>query len=225
MANTNEARRNGEKEKHKADEKGISEVEQIYEGTQKMERLSHLFQSKNPQADSMKLLEAIKGKNFGLVNTIFNENRNLGVDVSDDVGKTALHYLCNFGQTTEIQLCLSRHPDINKTDKLGWTPLHYAAMKGYTEVVQLLVDNGANVNKPDNQEGRTPLHLAITRDHQDTAELLVSCGADPKIANQDGKTAAELSRNEYMKDRLEQASSKKQKELRLVSMNTFLFRL
>ncbi|XP_045198162.2 uncharacterized protein LOC123552514 [Mercenaria mercenaria] len=183
------------------------------------------FQSEGPKVDSMKLLEATKAKNFDLVSAILQESPKLLIDTTDEVGKTTLHYLCNLGNTSEITLCLQRKPDVNKADKIGWTPLHYASMKGNTDVVQLLVDYGADANKPDLQKGRTPLHLAVSRNHQDIVETLVHCGADPNAADQDGKTAADICRNEYMRDKLKTAALNKKNELGELTVETMDIRM
>ncbi len=44
------------------------------------------------------------------------------------------------------------------------------------------------------KKGQTPLHIAAQRDMADTTLLLVNMGADPALKNSEGKTAADIAR-------------------------------
>ncbi|KAL4233037.1 hypothetical protein ACF0H5_007723 [Mactra antiquata] len=161
---------------------------------------------------SEKLLKATKNKEYGYTETLLSESHKILIDTTDDVGKTTLHYLCNAGRKTEIQLCLKWKPNVNKVDKIGWTPLHYAAMKGHEDIIHILVKYGADPNKRDHEKGRTALHLAVSRNHQNIVEQLIQLGADPNVTDQDGKTATDISKNEFMKDKIVTLAKKKAEE-------------
>jgi hypothetical protein len=45
------------------------------------------------------------------------------------------------------------------------------------------------------KRGQTPLHVAAQKGMADTTRLLVNMGADPTLTNADGKTAAEIARD------------------------------
>jgi hypothetical protein len=64
-----------------------------------------------------------------------------------------------------------------------------AANRGYIELLQALIDAGCKLNLQD-AGGRTALMYADL-ERPDIAELLLKNGADPKIRNQEGRTAAE----------------------------------
>ena len=75
-------------------------------------------------------------------------------------------------------------------------PLHKAAAEGQMDIVKALVERGADVNVRTRDTEDTPLHLAIQQGRRGIAEYLVQKGARIDIAGKDGKTAAQLAKDQ-----------------------------
>ncbi|XP_039619512.1 ankyrin repeat domain-containing protein 27 isoform X2 [Polypterus senegalus] len=85
----------------------------------------------------------------------------------DNRGYTPLHIASVYGQSSLVDLLVSKGADINATDYHALTPLHLSCQKGYQSVTLLLLHYNANTNMQDNN-GNTPLHLACTYGHEDS---------------------------------------------------------
>uniref|UniRef100_A0A8C4THF0 Ankyrin repeat domain 27 n=1 Tax=Erpetoichthys calabaricus TaxID=27687 RepID=A0A8C4THF0_ERPCA len=108
----------------------------------------------------------------------------------DNKGYTPLHIASVYGQSSLVDLLVSKGADINATDYHALTPLHLSCQKGYQSVTLLLLHYNADTNMQDNN-GNTPLHLACTYGHEDCVKALVyynvfSCRLD--IQNDKGDT-------------------------------------
>lgn len=81
------------------------------------------------------------------------------------------------------------------SESSGINLLHWAALTNRPEVIPVLVEAGASVNATD-EFHYTPLMYAATIDFGDTQVLkaLLKAGADPKIRNDQGRTALEQAR-------------------------------
>ena len=66
------------------------------------------------------------------------------INVTDDYGRTLLHYAAAAGQVAAVELLLEKRADINVTDEYGCTPLHWAAREGQVAAVELLLEKGAD---------------------------------------------------------------------------------
>ena len=78
------------------------------------------------------------------------------VDVSDGVGRTALHHASMLNQTDVIKHLLDEGANMNIQDRYKDTPLHYTARLNRTEAARILIENGADVNLI-NEGYKTPL--------------------------------------------------------------------
>jgi ankyrin repeat protein len=86
--------------------------------------------------------------------------------------------------------------DINFLNpETGTSPLMLAAALGYHNICDILIDSGAEINVCDHT-GNTPLHLAAQGygEQIPTIKTLLQRGADANATNEDGFTAAMLSK-------------------------------
>jgi hypothetical protein len=101
----------------------------------------------------------------------FTANNNMSYNVTDNTGKSVLHYIIGIDDITkkeDIRLYLTKYfiengasvdtPDINNV-----TPLHLACKNQYSKIVEFLIKNGAVTDYP-NSELMTPLHYAVQGD-------------------------------------------------------------
>ncbi|MGH0147398.1 UNVERIFIED_CONTAM: hypothetical protein FKN15_059806 [Acipenser sinensis] len=108
----------------------------------------------------------------------------------DDRGYTPLHVAAICGQSSLIDLLVSKGAVVNATDYHALTPLHLSCQKGFQSGTLLLLHYKASTNVQD-INGSTPLHLACMYGHEDCVKALVyydahSCRLD--IQNDKGDT-------------------------------------
>mmetsp|Transcript_64312 Transcript_64312/g.171531 ORF Transcript_64312/g.171531 Transcript_64312/m.171531 type:complete len:170 (-) Transcript_64312:239-748(-) len=82
-----------------------------------------------------------------------------------------------------------------QTDEEGLTPLHHAVDAENTAAVDALLEVGASVDARDGMQS-TPLHYAAMLGATAVAQRLLKAGADPKLLDEDGKSAAAIARGE-----------------------------
>jgi ankyrin repeat protein len=74
-------------------------------------------------------------------------------------------------------------------------PLHSAASARNLEAVRLLLEHGApSIVNARQQRGWVPIHAAAQNGDRPMVELLLQHGADPKLANDEGKTPSMVAR-------------------------------
>jgi ankyrin repeat protein len=122
----------------------------------------------------------------------------LGADVNQATHNnlTPLYVAAQFGRLAVVQ-CLIEElgADVNQANQEGDTPLYIAAYKGHLAVVQCLVKEfGADVNQATNAGG-TPLIIASYNKHTEVVVWLIKHGANTQASDQDGDTAADVSRS------------------------------
>ena len=91
---------------------------------------------------------------------------------------------------------LSQGCELDIRSASGGTPLHCAALNGRAKVAKQLLLLGANPNAVDHR-GCTPLIIAAYSETPEVAEvvkLLLGWGAMPQMADDSGRTAAEVLR-------------------------------
>ena len=110
-------------------------------------------------------------------------------------GFTALHFACFFGQPEAARLLIESGAAVDAVaaNPTQVMPLHSAASSRNLEAARLLLERGAPVNARQ-QAGWVPIHAAGQNGDRPMVELLLKHGADPKLANDQGKTSAMVAR-------------------------------
>src|SRR6202011_5946708 len=110
-------------------------------------------------------------------------------------GFTALHFACFFGQPEAARLLIESGAavDAMAANPTQVMPLHSAASSRNLEAARLLLERGAPVDARQ-QAGWVPIHAAAQNGDRPMVELLLKHHADPKLANDEGKTSAMVAR-------------------------------
>jgi ankyrin repeat protein len=126
-------------------------------------------------------------------------------DVTDDYGRTPLHYLCGplhpqaSSNTTAaddrraacFKLLRDAGANLEATNSSSWTPLHCAVSIGSVGLVSLLVQSGVNVDAA-TTGGTTALHFAVRMGPNNCLEVLLAAGASLNLREGHGLTAFSL---------------------------------
>jgi ankyrin repeat protein len=110
-------------------------------------------------------------------------------------GFTALHLACFFAQPEAARLLIEAGAAVDAVaaNPTRVMPLHSAASARNLEAARFLLEHGAPVNARQ-QAGWVPIHAAAQNGDSPMVELLLKHRADPKLTNDDGKTAAMVAR-------------------------------
>jgi len=138
---------------------------------------------------------------FGLKEAVklLLEHPDIGVNICDDIGITALMCGSINGYTEIVEMLLNHGADVNLQDtRQRFSALMCAAEKGHEKIVKMLLNHGANVNVQANK-GQTALILAeyfghlgngqIKDGHMKVINHLLKHGADVNIKDADGDSA------------------------------------
>lgn len=116
--------------------------------------------------------------------------RLLFLNITDEQGKTALHWAAIGGHKSTMSFLLEQGAEVKAKDrsrtKSGSTALHFAAQLGHQAVVQLLLDNGARVDAKCKRLQQTALYLAARGNREAVVRLLLENGANPNARSSDG---------------------------------------
>ena len=117
------------------------------------------------------------------------------IDSRSKDGFTALHFACFFGQPEAARLLIESGAAVDAVaaNPSQVMPLHSAASARNLEAARLLLEHGAPVNVHQ-QGGWVPIHAAAQNGDRPMVELLLKYRADPKLANDQGKTSAMVAR-------------------------------
>lgn len=113
-----------------------------------------------------------------------------GADPTD-----ALAPAVTFGYPEIVKALIAAGASAKGTESSGINLLHWAVITNHPEVIPALGEAGVPVNATDNF-GYTPLMYAATIDFGNAGSVaaLLKAGADPKIRNDEGRTAIEQAR-------------------------------
>ena len=128
------------------------------------------------------------------VETLLREDPALARGFSPD-GFSALALALFFGHIEIARLLVEGGAEVDapSTNAIRVSPLHSAVAGGKPELVDLLLSHGAAPDPVEFLEA-TPLHSAAASGNVEMVESLLKAGADRGRRTKDGKTAAELAR-------------------------------
>jgi ankyrin repeat protein len=105
-------------------------------------------------------------------------------------GYTALSIAVLKARQPMVDLLLANGADPNLADVHGWTPLQRAVDARRADLVSQLLAHAATDVDHRNDTGATALHLAASSGQSETVRELLQHGADPRLRDEQGKTAA-----------------------------------
>jgi ankyrin repeat protein len=150
--------------------------------------------------DELSVFDAAAFGRVERLRTLLREDPSRARAFSED-GFTPLH-LAVFAQQEEAARALIEHgadTDVRSTGEIARVPpLGTAAFVGSVAMARLLLDAGADVNGQ-GEGGFTALHSAALHGNEELARLLLERGADPTVVSGDGRTPAELARDERVR--------------------------
>jgi ankyrin repeat protein len=98
-----------------------------------------------------------------------------------------------FGHPETVRLLLARGADVTQVARnpMRIQALHAAVAGRSREAVELVVDAGAPINAQQ-QKGWTALHEVVRQENTELTQYFLAHGADPKLQNDEGKSAIGL---------------------------------
>ncbi len=114
-------------------------------------------------------------------------------EILDRAHRTELHHAALEGDVVKIRQLLADGANPNAQDSNGFTPLHFAAQESHTDAIEVLIFCGADPELP-NKFGNSSLWTAVFNSRGDGTSIkaLLKAGADPRHANNSGKTPLDL---------------------------------
>ena len=155
---------------------------------------------------------------FGLQHSGFSTGREVDqvlvqrdINAVDHKGRTALHLLCSYPQSTlyttqAASALFKKKINIIQKDNSGFTALHYACLNNHLDIVDMLIAQHANletytgedvfrVEKMDDDEvviRQTALHISASQGHWQCSSSLVNAGAQVNVLDGDGNSPLAL---------------------------------
>ncbi|GAX83990.1 hypothetical protein CEUSTIGMA_g11415.t1 [Chlamydomonas eustigma] len=124
----------------------------------------------DPHAELVQLL--LDGARYGDDEDVESAIRqHVGVDSTDEAGRTALHMACANGHESVACYLINAGADVDIKNKEGNTPLHWACLNGHKSIVKTLLEKQAIISVLNNA-GKTPVDEALTRDDKELMEII-----------------------------------------------------
>ena len=182
-------------------------------------KAAHIILKKNPQTINMRLQDgmlplhtAVKGGSTDCIKLLLSIDLP-SIDTQDYKGDTALHYACKHQKLDCIKLLLTNGACVTIKNHHQTTPLWtlFTSMRNTDRLFSFFDNDFYNTEKlkcTTDEYGNSQLHLCATaqiydhlsqlkRSYQNYVEFLISLGMSKEAKNNDGKTAADLARDEY----------------------------
>ena len=121
----------------------------------------------------------------------------------DSSSNTPLIWAADAGKVGAVRYLLSV-PGINVNHRgyLGSTAICRASRRGYSEIVRILaLEGGANMEIP-NLKLQYPLHFAAFKKMTEAVDALLECGADTMVLDRKGRTPAEDTSDETIREKI-----------------------
>jgi|GEM_PF-1390029 len=112
------------------------------------------------------------------------------VEVSDDLGRTAIHVAIEEGWTEEVREVLRYHPNLEARNKRGHTPMMVAEYRNSSSMKNELLKAGAKPWEPNFESVDDELVYRIHRREYTAGLELVKAGADPNVKDLEGDPIA-----------------------------------
>lgn len=117
--------------------------------------------------------------NIAILRYLFDLPFDVGINIRDSSGQSALHYAVQSRRTETIDLLLSNGADINAADEKGRTILHCAAERNNLVAIERVLELcGKNILHTRDLDGITPAKLAYRRKAFSAAKYLNSLTAE-----------------------------------------------
>lgn len=138
---------------------------------------------------------ALKGSALLINNLVKHKAK---VDQADTQGFTPLMVAAVNGKTDAVKALLNNgaNATLTRCGNTGETALHLAMNHDSPEVVEALVAKGADINAKTTRDKFTPLHYAAEFNSQKMAETLLGYRNCRSKRDKDGRTPAEVARDE-----------------------------
>jgi hypothetical protein len=131
------------------------------------------------------------GKIKSLFARFLGEPKALMSLATDGHGRTALHYVCLYGNVKAALVLVQHGADVNARTAAGQSPLHTACCNGRLKLATFLLASGA-VRDARDGVGWTALHCAARWGHADIVQELLASGCRTDVRTPAGKTAQEI---------------------------------
>ena len=149
-----------------------------------------------------RLNRAIMGNNIEAFREIMDNHYDF-IDINKPIDKykkySPIHYAALYGYFEITKILIEKYQaDINLVSSDKWSALHLSSYKGYTEIVNLLIQHkeiDCDLCLPNIG---TALHCACKKNNFKIVSLLLH-KCDPKIKNDEGKLAIELTNDPNIK--------------------------
>ena len=149
-----------------------------------------------------RLNKAIMGNNLEVFREIMDNHYNF-IDINKPIDKyqkySPIHYAALYGYLDIFKDLIEKYKaDINLISSDKWSALHLSSYKGYIEIVNMLIQRkeiDCDLCLP---KIGTALHCACKKNNFKIVSLLLH-KCDPKIENEDGKLAIDLTKDSNIK--------------------------
>jgi ankyrin repeat protein len=173
------------------DEDGLlPAVHALYRG------LEELARDLLPPDAELSIFEAASFGRHDRVSELLDQDPGLVGAWSPD-GFTALHLALFSGSEPTVRAVLGRDPDIEAPARSSVAvrvrPIHTAVFVRNVRLAEVLLDAGADVNARE-FGGSTPLHAVANNGDVDMARFLLARGADPRLTDDQSRTAVDIAR-------------------------------
>lgn len=128
----------------------------------------------------LQLLEALGSEDQDMVRRVLMQHSDLDISSQDDMGRTALHILCQKVHQNNSQITTTFGPEPNGFDNRSVIEATIYSQK-CSMIDHLLLELAINPNVPD-EKGWYPLHYAAYNGNAKAVQSLLAAGANP---NQD----------------------------------------